>query len=185
LADKNKLRKEVKEKLSKIAKQEYEQYSYQLAQRLYNEESWKKAGTIGITVSRFPEPDTLQIIRRAWEEGKRVAVPKCFPADRRMEFRMLSSFLELESVYYGLLEPIESLTEKIEPEEIALTIVPGLAYSSGGLRLGFGGGYYDRWLAGYGGNTIALAFRMQMVTELPVEPHDKKIDMIITAPDVV
>jgi 5-formyltetrahydrofolate cyclo-ligase len=185
LADKNKLRKEVKEKLSKIAKQEYEQYSYQLAQRLYNEESWKKAGTIGITVSRFPEPDTLQIIRRAWEEGKRVAVPKCFPADRRMEFRMLSSFLELESVYYGLLEPIESLTEKIEPEEIAVTIVPGLAYSSGGLRLGFGGGYYDRWLAGYDGNTIALAFRMQMVAELPVEPHDKKIDMIITAPDVV
>jgi 5-formyltetrahydrofolate cyclo-ligase len=185
LTEKNKLRKEVKEKLSEMAKQEYEHYSYQLASRLYNEESWKKADTIGITVSRFPEPDTLQIIRRAWEEGKRIAVPKCFPSDRRMEFRRLSSFLELESVYFGLLEPIEAVTEQVVPEEIGLMIVPGLAYTSDGRRLGFGGGYYDRYLAGYGGDTLSLAFSIQMIPELPVEPHDRKIGRVITAPDDV
>ena len=98
---------------------------------------------------RFPVPpevDTYQIIRKAWDEGKRIVTPKCLPKDRQMDFRVLDRFDQLESVYFGLLEPIESKTVRVDPEEIDLLIVPGMAFERRGFRMGVGGGYYDRFL---------------------------------------
>ena len=156
--EKKMLRKKMKEQLSTISKPDYEHYSYVIAQKLYEQDEWKKAKTIGVTVSNMPEVDTYQIIRRAWEEGKRVAVPKCRPREKVLEFRRLSAFKQLESVYFGLWEPIPDLTEEVKPGEIDLLIVPGLAFSRNGYRLGFGGGYYDRFLKSYTRHTVSLAF---------------------------
>lgn len=178
--DKKLLRKQMLDQMTELSKPEYEQLSYQIACRFYNSALWRQAKTIGITVSKVPEADTWQIIRRAWEEGKRVAVPKCIPESKQMVFRELNSFMDLESVFYGLWEPNPEKTEEILSEEIDTLVVPGLAYMKNGFRLGFGGGYYDRFLEHYKGRTVSLAFEMQFITGFPVEDHDRPVEMIIT-----
>lgn len=183
--DKKSLRQQLKEKLSQLSKPLYEDYSYKIAKQLYNDEDWKNANVIGITISKYPEVDTYQIIRKAWELGKKIVVPKCDPADKTMAFRMLSEFSQLECVFYGLYEPIEELTRKMEPGEIDLLIVPGLAYTEEGFRIGFGGGYYDRYLKDFSGQTVSLAFHTQMIPSFTVEKHDMPISKIITNERVI
>jgi 5-formyltetrahydrofolate cyclo-ligase len=177
---KKELRKEIREKLQNLSAEKYNEQSNAIAQSLYKEEGWKSASTVGITISKRPEVDTYQIIRQAWEEGKRIVVPKCFSKERRMDFRVLESFDQLETVYFNLLEPIESKTTLIDPKEIELLIVPGLAFTKGGFRLGVGGGYYDRFLEYHQLRTLSLAFHQQIVSEIPLEEHDIPVMKIIT-----
>ncbi len=76
--------------------------------RLYDEHEWKQAKVIGITISKQPEVDTYQIIRKAWEQGKTGGCSKMqSKAERTYHFELLTEFSQLESVFYGLLEPIE------------------------------------------------------------------------------
>lgn len=178
--DKKVLRKQIGQELSELTKPHYEHLSYKIAQNLYHDSSWKESHTIGITISKMPEVDTFQIIRKAWEEKKRIVIPKCFPNDRSMEFRTLTAFNQLESVYYGLFEPIVDLTEFVSKKDIDLIIVPGLGFTKQGYRLGFGGGYYDRYLQDYQGCTLSLAFNRQIMQTLPVESHDIPVAKIIT-----
>lgn len=183
--NKNSTRKQMKETLSRLTKPQYEDYSYKIACMLYEDEAWKQAQVIGLTVSKQPEVDTYQIIRKAWELGKQVVVPKCEPQAKRLIFRTLNEFSQLESVFYGLFEPIEELTKEVEAKRIDLVIVPGLAYTKEGYRLGFGGGYYDRYLQNYHGKTLSLAFNDQLVPSLLVEEHDIPVSKIITNHGVI
>ncbi|KAB2338519.1 5-formyltetrahydrofolate cyclo-ligase [Cytobacillus depressus] len=180
MEEKKILRKQIIEELAKIQKPVYEQLSYQIANNLFQDEIWKEANTIGITISKPPEVDTYQIIRRAWEEGKKVVIPKCLPQNKELDFRTLSRFDQLESVYYGLFEPIESMTIAVAPTDIDLLIVPGLKFTKNGYRLGFGGGYYDRYLTNYVGRTVSLAFQRQIADGIPIETHDIPVEKIIT-----
>jgi 5-formyltetrahydrofolate cyclo-ligase len=178
--DKKEYRKTMINDLKNLTKQQYEQYSYEIAVQLFEDDFWKQAKVIGITVSNHPEVDTLQIIRKAWEQGKKVVVPKCYPKDKKMTFHHLTKFTQLESVYYGLLEPIVPLCPEITANQINLLIVPGLAFSKAGFRLGFGGGYYDRFLADYFGMTISLALPLQLRDDIPIEDHDIPVKKLIT-----
>jgi len=178
--NKKELRMEIKEKLQYISNEVYTHQSMRIARALFKDDLWESAHTIGITISKPPEVDTYQIIRKAWDEGKKIVIPKCFPKERRMDFRSLEHFDQLESVYYHLLEPIESKTTKVDSKEIDLLIVPGLAFSKDGYRLGFGGGYYDRFLESYQGNTLSIAFQQQIVSDVPKENHDLPVMKIIT-----
>ena len=180
MSDKTTLRKELKEKLNKIPKALYEHRSYMIAQTLFKDPLWREANTIGITISIPPEVDTYQMIRKAWEEGKTIVVPKCSPKERKMDFHILTRFDQLQSVYLNLLEPIEDQTEMINPNAIDLLIVPGLGFSEDGYRLGVGGGYYDRFLEFYQGHTISIAFQEQILNHIPIEPHDLPVAKIIT-----
>lgn len=177
--EKELIRKQIMDELAKIEKPQYEHDSYEIAQLLFQDTIWKEATTVGITISKSPEVDTYQIIRKAWEEGKQVVIPKCLPKKKEMVFRTLTKFNQLESVYYGLLEPIEAMTKEVSANEIDLIIVPGLAFTENGYRIGFGGGYYDRYLANYLGQTISLVFTPQLVAELPIEEHDIPVNKII------
>lgn len=135
---------------------------------------------IGITLSMENEVNTYPIIEKAWEEGKKVVVPKCNKETRTMSFRQISNFDQLETVYMNLREPIPALTEEVNADEIDLQIVPGVAYTERGERIGYGGGYYDRYLMHYKGKTLSLAYSFQMVDHIPIEPFDKNIEKIIT-----
>ncbi len=179
------LRKYIMEKLSELKLPEYEDQSYQIAQRLYRSDEWISAETVAVTVSKAPEVDTLQIIRMGWEQGKRMVIPKCEPKSKGLDFRELKRFSQLETVYYGLLEPIVNETVSVGGDDIDLVVVPGLAFSDSGFRLGFGGGYYDRFLADYHGYTVSLAFKDQLVNELPVESHDIPVQKIIHSEGVI
>ncbi len=174
------LRKYIKNTLAQLTEAQYMQRSEIIAHKLFQQPAWEKASSIGITISLQPEVDTYAIIKKAWEEGKTVSVPKCEPKERKLIFRTIKDFKQLERVYFQLLEPIEEQTKAKKAEEIDLLIVPGLAFTSSGERLGVGGGYYDRFLPFYEGKTIALAFDEQIVKTLPVDVYDQSVMQIIT-----
>lgn len=183
--EKTLIRKEMKERLSGLSKPYYEDYSYKIARQLYDQEEWIQADIIGVTISKEPEVDTYQIIRKAWESGKEVVVPKCHPKEKTLSFHKITQFSQLESVFYGLFEPIIDQTIEVGYEDIDLLIVPGLAYTRDGFRLGFGGGYYDRYLPPYKGKTISLAFHLQVIPHIPVQEHDIPISKLITNEEVI
>ncbi|MHA6259493.1 5-formyltetrahydrofolate cyclo-ligase [Sporosarcina sp. CAU 1771] len=178
--NKNRLRADMLFRLNKMNLQEYNQLSRAITDRFFSSEEFKTAQTIGITISRFPEVETRKLIERVWDMGKVVVVPRCIRETRMMEFHKITSFDELEIVYMDLLEPIASETTRVPQSEIELQIVPGVVYSNDGYRIGFGGGYYDRYLKTYKGNTLSLAFECQVGFNVPVESHDIGIGAILT-----
>lgn len=183
--DKKTLRSQTKGILSELSKPVYDDYSYKIAERLFVDPDWQQAHLIGVTISKQPEVDTYQIIRKAWELGKKVAAPKCHPKEKKLTFHIITDFSQLESVFYGLLEPKEELTEEVKSQQIDLLLVPGLAFTKEGYRLGFGGGYYDRYLKNFPGKTISLAFSPQIIPSFHVEKHDIPVSKIITNEGVI
>ncbi|MEH7081007.1 5-formyltetrahydrofolate cyclo-ligase, partial [Bacillus velezensis] len=131
------------------------------------------------------EIDTTLFIEACWKANKHVVVPKCNHKSKKMQFFNITSFEQLEKGYFGIQEPKKSLCEKINKDEIDLKIVPGVAFTLKGDRIGYGGGYYDRYLSDYAGNLVALAYELQIVEELPMEEHDHRMPLIFTETRVI
>lgn len=178
--DKTLIRNEVLTILKGMNAQTYKSRSSQITQTLLNEELILQSKIIGITISSFPEVDTWHLIEHLWSLGIRVAVPKCHAKTRDMQFYEITSFNQLEIVYMKLHEPIPEFTNKVVVDDISYLIVPGVVFDYLGYRIGFGGGYYDRFLQKYKGPTISLAFDEQVVSFVPKEVHDLPVDIILT-----
>lgn len=135
---------------------------------------WQRATVIGITLSAFPEWDTQHIIACAWAQGKQVVVPKVLDKTR-MIFVRYTPNTQTTATKMGIQEPLsdEAITD------IDLMIVPGVAFTKQGYRVGFGGGYYDRYLAQYTGDTISLCAAFQIVDQFPIETFDQNVDQLI------
>ena len=174
------IRNEMIETLKKMDHTKYNQLSLLIKDRVVKSPEFIEAEIIGITISRFPEVATRLIIQAAWEQGKKVVVPKCIPKTRTMDFRLIKSFEDLEIVYMDLLEPVVTETTSILKEDINLQIVPGVVFSDEGYRIGFGGGYYDRYMKDFQGEVLSLAFEIQTGKPVPVENHDLPVGKIIT-----
>ena len=132
------------------------------------------------------EPDLRPYYRRWEAAGGRLAGPR-LTGPGLMEFRLLppgspETATGLRSGPHGLLEPDPALCPPVPPDALRLVLVPGLGFSRGGVRLGRGGGYYDRWLATLPPAlpTIGVAFDLQIVADLPCEPHDRSVDHLVT-----
>lgn len=178
--DKKELRKKVRQHLNEMSDELYYQSSLTIKKQLLKEPSIIEGNTIAITISNKPEVDTKEIIESLWLKNKKVVVPKCNPKNRSMDFYAIQHFQQLESVYMDLLEPIPEVTELVAAEEIDCIIVPGIVFDCYGNRIGYGGGYYDRYLTHFEGPLISLAFDIQLVESIPFEPHDLPIDLIFT-----
>ncbi|ESU70574.1 hypothetical protein T260_18845 [Geobacillus thermopakistaniensis] len=165
--------------LRQLKAAEKEMYDRQIAAHLYRWPLWQTARTIAMTVSRETEVNTLPIMEQAWREGKTIGVPKCDPRAKTMSFRRLESFAQLEKAYAGLFEPIEKQTTPIDRDEFDLIIVPGVCFAKTGYRIGYGGGYYDRYLPGASAVTAALAYSFQVMDDIPAEEHDVPVKFII------
>jgi 5-formyltetrahydrofolate cyclo-ligase len=185
LMDKKEWRGTIMTRLKGLSEQEKQFKSKAIYQHLLHLSTWETSLTIGVTISTTKEINTRPIIEKAWEWEKQVAVPKCLPQTKQLDFRKLDNFSQLESVYFGLQEPIVAETSPIQPEHMALLIVPGLCFDSRGYRIGFGGGYYDRFLENYQGITVALAYEEQLIEKLPEEAHDIPVDFLVTPKGVV
>jgi len=185
MKEKQLLRSKMKSILHTINKPTYEEWCTEIEGNLFALAEWKHAKTIGITISSEWEVNTTRIIEQAWREGKNVCVPKCHHTTKTMSFHQITSFEQLEVVYFGLREPIESMTKPIDMENIEIMFVPGLCFMKKGYRLGYGGGYYDRYLQTYKGLTISLAFTCQLIDSLPIESFDKPVDKIVLNNEVI
>ncbi|KRN01715.1 5-formyltetrahydrofolate cyclo-ligase [Levilactobacillus senmaizukei DSM 21775 = NBRC 103853] len=151
-----------------------------LYQQLWDTQAWKSAVTIATTISGGFELPTKPIIDRAHAEGKTVAVPETLPK-RQMAFHVLDDRTHLERTKFGLLEPTDGRV--IAPEEFDLILVPGLMFAATRERLGFGGGYYDRYLPKTTATKVALAMPAQQAAQplWPVESFDVLLDAVLAA----
>lgn len=179
------MRNRIIESLQNLPGEEKIQIEQLLYQHLYKSNGWKESNCIGITISRGFEWDTKPIIEEAWNQGKEIAVPKCSPKEKKLEFYRFKDYNELETVYYNLLEPKPIETNRVSMKQIDLLLVPGIVFNKQGYRIGFGGGYYDRLLTTYNGLTVSLLSRMQLLEELPLEPHDIPVKQLITESGIV
>ncbi|NNU89167.1 MULTISPECIES: 5-formyltetrahydrofolate cyclo-ligase [Anoxybacillus] len=183
--NKKQLRQQIKQRLLHMTKEERKKKENIIHDILFHQHLWQTAQVIGITISQQIEIDTKCIIERAWQEGKKVAIPKCDVTTKQMTFREIRSFQETERSFFDLYEPIVEETREVQKHEIELLFVPGLAFVRKGYRLGYGGGYYDRYLVDFPNDTISLAYDCQIVSTLPVEQHDIPVQMIITNEGIV
>ena len=151
-----------------------------LTDQLIHSELWKNASSIGVTISQGFEWDTYAIIDAAWKENKQVSVPKCNPANKGLTFYQLTTYDQLEIVYYNLKEPNPNKSRVTEKTSIDLLIVPGLLFDQHGYRIGFGGGYYDRFLTDFAHSTVSLISLGQLTKEIPREKFDLPVDYLIT-----
>lgn len=134
-------------------------------------------------VSRGGEVDTRGIISALLDAGRRVGVPLVDPATHELSFYEISSLDELEPGFRGILEPVSSGVSPLRQADLfgSVCLVPGLVFDADGHRVGYGGGYYDRFLWHYPGDKIALARSMQLSSNpLPVEAFDVPVDFIVT-----
>lgn len=167
-------------KLTSLPEVRKKQIEKKLSRNLFNSKLWKKANVIGLTCSTEIEWNTMPIIQKAWSEGKGVAVPKTDSTKSTMKFYLIKNEGQLKVGYGNILEPIIELSRFIDKFEIDLLIVPGIVFDKYGYRIGFGGGYYDRFLTNFTNETVSLLSSKQLVDKLPIEKHDINVQYLIT-----
>ncbi|MBO6047092.1 MAG: 5-formyltetrahydrofolate cyclo-ligase [Erysipelotrichaceae bacterium] len=150
-------------------------YSQSIKQTLTALPVFKQARRIGIYISVNHEVDTLQLINEYCQD-KDICVPKVH--GQIMDFYHIKDLNETKAGAFGLLEPVTQ--ERVDPDTIDLMIVPLLAYDLSGQRIGYGGGYYDRYLPHTHCPAIGLAFSFQYLNDVEAEAHDQPLNMIIT-----
>ena len=150
-----------------------------ITERLMRTFQYKNAETVLCYVSTPIEVDTLLLIKKSLENGKRVAVPKCRPETTTMDFYLIKGFEDLERGTFGVLEPIESKCELFQGGN-SICIVPGLCFDHGGYRLGYGKGYYDRFLTDYSQTKIGICYNDCVQQRLFHGRYDVPVDLLIT-----
>lgn len=151
--------------------------SEQLCRMVLNTEAYREAGTLYGYLSFNQEVQLLPLLQQALRDGKQVALPKCF--GKEMRFILMSDLSRIQCSAFGAPEPVDD--EPIARDPAALVIVPGLAFDRQGYRTGYGGGYYDRFLAQEPDHpTIGLCYDFQLVSRLETDPHDIPVDIVFS-----
>lgn len=162
-----------------MTRSEHRTGSEAIAQRLWILPGFANASSVMTYVSsKDNEVDTRNVIGRLLAEGRGVWVPATRPG-RRMAWFSLHGLDELEENAFGIFEPKRREGEGSPPDD-APVLTPGLAFSPHCRRIGYGAGYFDRFLADHAGTAIGLAFQFQIRDDVPSEPHDIPLDVIVT-----
>ena len=157
-----------------------------ITQKLLATPEYAEATTVLTYVSVSSEVSTRMIIESALRDGKTVAVPRCLPG-HCLEFVAIVSLEQLVAAPFNLLEPAKELPAVTEDQKNnSICIVPALLVDTKGYRLGYGAGFYDRFLSTYPGKKICLAYQQSLSrTTLPHTAFDVAVDVVITESDVL
>jgi len=169
------LRKQVLQELKSLSAEEKEVMDAWLTEQLLLHPFYKEAKTIATYLSFPHEFQTARLIEQAQKDGKTLLIPKTYPHGK-MDFVVYKPE-QLERNSFGLLEPQGDFTI-LEPSQIDLIHVPGLAFNPSGFRIGYGGGYYDRYLEYFPGHTISTIYPCQIQNFYP-DPHDIPVKEVI------
>ena len=176
--DKTALRKQIREKKRAMTPQQIQQASCDLAEQFLRSPLYREAATIYGYLPYNQEVRTVPILEQALADGKQVAVPKIY--GDTMRFILLPDLSKVEKGYSGIPEPIAD--EPIANDETALVLMPGLAFDRQGHRIGYGGGFYDKFLSSEPGHpTLALCYDFQMLPYLETEEFDMPVDCVLWA----
>ena len=133
-----------------------------------------------VYVSTSIEVDTIRIINQALADGKKVAVPRCVPDTRNMEFYYIRSVEDLAPGMFGVLEPAACPDNLYQEKDGGLCLVPAFSYDWQGYRLGYGKGYYDRFLSRFEGNIVGICYSDCVQKSLPHGRYDRPVELLVT-----
>lgn len=179
---KDSLRKQVAGARDRLTAEERRTKSHEIESRLFRLPEFNGSSLILFFASFRSEVNTIPMIRRALAEGKRVALPKVKGNGLELfEIRELEK--DVSPGAWGIPEPHEH--NRVALDAVDLLIVPGLAFDEWGNRLGYGAGFYDKLLASCTKPTVALAFEVQMVKQVPAARHDISVKKIVTEKRII
>ena len=184
--EKQRLREERLAAREVLSEQERSVLDDRITQKLLATSEYAEATTVLTYVSVSSEVSTRMFIECALRDGKTVAVPRCLPG-HCLEFVAIASLEQLVAAPFNLLEPAKELPAVTEDQKNnSICIVPALLVDTKGYRLGYGAGFYDRFLSTYPGKKICLAYQQNLSqTTLPHTAFDVAVDMVITESDVL
>lgn len=176
--DKHQLRQSIRQQKRAMTEEEILRRSAKLGELFAASEAYQNAKTIYGYLPYNQEVRTVPMLERALREGKRVAVPKVYGEE--MKFIYLDDLNQVTKGYAGIPEPIAD--GPVADDETALVLMPGLAFDPQGHRIGYGGGFYDKFLAAEPNHpTLALCYDFQMLPALETEEHDIPVDYVLWA----
>ena len=176
--DKKELRRTIRERKRAMTEEEILQRSARLGQLFAQSDAYKAAKTIYGYLPYNQEVRTVPMLEQALRDGKKVAVPKVYGDE--MKFLYLDDLTRVAKGYAGIPEPIAD--GPVADDETALVLMPGLAFDPEGHRIGYGGGFYDKFLAAEPDHpTLALCYEFQMLPKLDTEEHDIPVDTVLWA----
>ncbi len=177
--EKVKLRQHYRSMRDKMTPQYKHSLDIEIASRLLCTREYMNAKTLLTYVAKKNETETAGIIHAAFANGKQVAVPKCEPQGV-MKCYLVTSFEDLKEGTFGIMEPDTDKCRLLEDFSDSLCLVPALTFDPQGQRLGYGGGYYDRFLSTYKGVSAGLCYASFVKWDLPCESHDIPVRLLVT-----
>ena len=178
--EKARLRKQLLDARDSISQDFINITSKQIQDNLRKVDFFRNAKSIGAYYSIGSEVKTLDILQETLKSGKVLSLPKVVKKD--LVFKKINSLSDLEQGNFSVMEPKE---ECEDVKKIDVIIVPAIALTIDGYRLGYGFGYYDRYLSGKKSKTIALSYSKQIIKSFQRSDHDIKIDCIVTEDKVI
>lgn len=176
--DKAALRRQIREQKRAMTEEQINAASARLGELFAATEQYRNAKTIYGYLPYNQEVRTVPMLEQALKDGKRVAVPKVYGEE--MKFIYMTDLTQIEKGYAGIPEPVADAPVADDPA--ALVLMPGLAFTKSGDRMGYGGGFYDKFLAAEPSHpTVALCYGFQMVDQLPTEQYDIPVDLVLWA----
>ncbi|MGD9678223.1 MAG: 5-formyltetrahydrofolate cyclo-ligase [Vulcanibacillus sp.] len=176
------LRKKLINERNNLNTNKIELLSKIISDKIMDSNYFKKASNVLVYIPFRNEVDIRDVIEKAWQLNKQVIVPKTNLIEKKMYPYLINSWEELELGNYQLLEPIVDKKMPFPISNIEVVLIPGVVFDRNGYRLGYGGGFYDRFFADcltpiY---KIGIAYDFQIIDHLPVLKHDYPVDEIIT-----
>lgn len=179
---KEQLRIQYKQKRLQLNARQRHMAEDDIAQRLLESPLYKNTAVL-LCYSALPdEIQTNRILQQALADHKAVFLPACKDAQGAMDFYKITGAQDLHSGFFGIQEPdMEACSVfRFETAFAAVCVVPGLAFDSKGYRLGYGKGYYDRFLRRFSGVSVGLCYESFLCDALPAEEYDRPVDYIVT-----
>ena len=176
---KQELRKSCREKRENLSPEIKRDLDLKIAVNIRKLKEYSPARTLLIYMSTPMEVDTRKIIENAWADGKKVAVPRCIPGTRDMEFHYIESFEELHSGTFSVLEPQES-KPIVTDFSGCLMIVPGMQFDMQGYRIGYGKGYYDRYMVKFKGISVGICYADELKPFMYHGRYDRAVNIVLT-----
>ena len=173
------LRARSKERRRNMEPEEKRMLDKAIAENVRRLKEYKPAKTILIYMSTPIEVDTVEIIKNAWADGKKVAVPRCIPETRNMEFHYINNLDCLSVGSFSVLEPDESLPI-VTDFTGCLMIVPGMHFDMKGYRIGYGKGYYDRYMVRFSGVSAGVCYSNELKPFLYHGRYDRHVGIVVT-----
>ena len=164
-----------------ISEEERQEAESRIASRFLNLASFRFAETVLLYAPIKGEIDLLSICHAVLNLGKQLAFPRCHDDGCTMTYHLVSSLNELACGRYGIREPLEGAPLYLpSPDKHDVCVVPAVCFDKSGYRVGYGKGYYDRFLSQFGGTTVGLVMHRFLLPEVPRGRFDRSVDLILT-----